>query len=138
MILHLPQGILSHCSLGSKACNSPHSDLHPSEELFTPHVPNSSVGQSLLLAGEQTLGKIIIRNWYTSFQGTFTLVKIGKVLIISLLIPRAISCAFHNPLVVGLLSEVPTWFCSSASRIDTPLQSYDKTTGIRRDVPPIA
>ena len=45
----VPQGILPDSSAGSKASNGPLSDLHSSEELLASHVPDSLVGQSLLL-----------------------------------------------------------------------------------------
>jgi hypothetical protein len=48
LLREVAQGIFTHCTLGCKAGNGPHSDLYSSEELLASHVPHTLVWQGLL------------------------------------------------------------------------------------------
>ena len=55
LLSEVPEGVLPHCPAGSEAGDGPLSDLHPCEELFASHVPDTLVRQRLLLGAASVL-----------------------------------------------------------------------------------
>lgn len=55
LLCKIPQSVLSDSPGGRKTRNRPFPDFHTCEKLLAPHIPNSLIGQCLLLSAASIL-----------------------------------------------------------------------------------